>query len=201
MSRKLHKKHKYYIKPRQQGATKHILVPAPKSEILLQSTDITNPKTQTRVDNPEDIFNILLRQNFKQLPKSCHAITHSFFVWAAFQFGFTYTRWEISWHCMLKKKEHPFSQKMRIIQLFEGDLNGALKFLMGRRLMYHITHNKVVDADTYGSRLGKTAPEAILNLQGIFDYCRITKQKMGMLFNNADGCYDRIPPSLAEIAL
>ena len=294
------------MKPQQQGATKHILVPAPKSNFIPKSTDITNAEVQIRVDNPEDIFNVLLRQNFSQLLKSQNAITskgklldsigwntegdlvddllqginesrastiaegdkilanflkamkfavtgdgkkieefnwtygadkykatfsktreltacgpsgphmlhwkaaleresiicvHSFFVWAAFQFGFTYTRWETSWHCMLKKKAHPISQKMRIIQLFEGDLNGALKFLMGRRLMYHKTNNKVIDVDTYGSRLGKTAPEVILNLQGIFDHCRITKQNLGMLFNDADGCYNCIPPSLAEIAL
>ena len=40
---------------------------------------------------------------------------HSFFIWAAFQFGFSYDRWEQSWHCMLKKKDEPYSQKMRII--------------------------------------------------------------------------------------
>ena len=183
------------------------MVLAPKSKVIPQSTDITNPKVQTRVDNPEDIINVLLRQNFQQLLESQHVITsegkmldhlewntegdlvddllqglnvstagtitegdkilanfislmkyasiedgkviqefkwkygideykatfsktiestacgplglhmthwkavlerepimwvHSFFVWVAFQFGFTYTRWEISWHCMLQ---------------------------------------------------------------------------------------------------
>ena len=306
VSRKMHSRHKWYMKPHQTGAIKHILVPAPKSNIIPHSEDIVNPLAQTRVNDPKDIFNVLLRQNFHQLLKSQYAITsqgelqekigwnaegdfvdnllsgldeietssitegdqilsnfikamkmantedgkqikefqwtygieeykatfsktrettacgpsglhmshwkaalerdcimrvHSFFIWAAFQFGFSYKRWEISWHCMLQKKQHPFSQKMRIIQLFEGDFNGALKYLMGRRLMWHITHNKVIDADTYGSRLGKTATEAILNLQLIFDYCRLQKHNLGMLFNDADGCYDRIPPALADIAL
>ena len=90
---------------------------------------------------------------------------------------------------------------MRIIQLFEGDFNGVLKYILGRKLMWHITKNKVVDADTYGSRIGKTATEAILNLQLIFDNCRIWKRNFGMIFNDADGCYDRIPPVLADIAL
>ena len=67
--------------------------------------------------------------------------------------------------------------------------------------MWHITDNEIVDPDTYGSRLGKTATEAILNVQLIFDQCRLNKRNFGMLFNNADGCFDRIPPSLAEIAL
>ena len=323
-SRKIHNKHKHYLKPKQNGSTKYVMVPAPTTGFIPQPSDITNPTVQTRVDEPMQIFNILLRQNFRQLLKSQHAITsdgqfyekigvnvekdfvqeilqgipqntysptieeepvlqgsvtdnmlsteeaailfkhfiaamkyaetedgrqipeyiwkygveeykntfsktrestacgpsglhmshwkaalereplmrvHLFFIWAAFQFGFSYSRWEISWHCMLQKKEYPYSQKMRIIQLFEGDFNGALKYLMGRRLMWHITNNNIIDADTYGSRLGKTATEAIINLQLIFDYCRTTKTNLGMLFNNADRCFDRIPPNLADIAL
>lgn len=90
---------------------------------------------------------------------------------------------------------------MRIIQLFEGDFNGALKYLMGRCLMWHITNKQVIDADTYGSRLDKTATEVILNLQMIFDNCRISKVNMGMLFNNAVSCFNRVPPSLADVAL
>ena len=81
---------------------------------------------------------------------------HAFYIWAAFQFGFSYERWEVLWHCMLQKKELPYSQKMRIIQLFEGNFNGALKFLMGRHLMWYITKQGIVNAATYGSRLGKT---------------------------------------------
>ena len=66
---------------------------------------------------------------------------------------------------MLQKKDHPYAQKLRIIQLFEGDFNGALKYIMGRKLMHHITDSKSVDGDVYGSRVGKTAIEALLNLQ------------------------------------
>ena len=305
-SKKLHGKHKYYLKPKNKGATKYIMVPAPTTECIPKPSDITNAAVQMRVDEPSQVFNILLRQNFRQLLKSKDSIfsqgelqgkigwnaetefvnellqgtdinknksadngneilknfikamkyaevengesieeyqwtygieeykstfsktrestacgpsglhmshwkaalereqimkVHAFFVWAAFQFGFSYKRWEVSWHVMLQKKELPYSQKMRIIQLLKGDFNGALKFLMGRRLMWYITKKGLIDAATYGSRLGKTATDALLNLQLIFDQCRIKKQNMGMLFNDADGCYDRIPPSLAEIAL
>ena len=68
-------------------------------------------------------------------------------------------------------------------------------------MMWHITSNNLIDADTYGSRLGKTATEAVLNLQLIFDNCRIWKRNFEMIFNNADDCYNCIPPSLADIAL
>ena len=98
---------------------------------------------------------------------------HSFFIWAAFQFGFLYDRWNVSWHCMLQKKDLPYVQKLRIIQLFEGDFNGGLKYLLGRRLMDHVTKHKYMDTDTYGSRKGKSAIEAVLNMQLIFDNARI----------------------------
>lgn len=303
-AKRVHGKHKYYLKPTKQGATKHVYVPFPKTEMTVKESDITNVMCQTRVDDPRDVFNILLRQNLRHLMKSRDSIVtepeimekigrraeteyvekilqgvereplecekdsslgafikamkyaekndgttiknfkwtygveeykdtfsktreytacgpsglhmshwkaalererimkvHSFFMWAAFQFGFSFERWEVSWHVMLQKKDKPYSQKMRIIQLFEGDFNGALKYILGRKLMWHITSNGLVDADTYGSRIGKTATEAILNLQLIFDNCRIWKRNMGMIFNDADGCFDRIPPALADIAL
>ena len=32
---------------------------------------------------------------------------HSFFIWSAFVMGHSYDRWELSWHCMLQKKNIP----------------------------------------------------------------------------------------------
>ena len=33
---------------------------------------------------------------------------HAFFIWSAFAMGHSYDRWEVSWHCMIQKKKHPF---------------------------------------------------------------------------------------------
>ena len=126
---------------------------------------------------------------------------HSFYIWAAFNFGFSYARWEESWHCMIQKKQFPFSQKMRIIQLFEGDFNAGLKYLMGRLLMWHIHDNDVIDEEVYGSRKGKTGSEALINLQLLADHSRTWKLNLALLFNDASGCYDRVPPNLGEMAL
>ena len=126
---------------------------------------------------------------------------HSFYIWAAFNFGFTYDRWNESWHCMLQKKAHPFSQKLRIIQLFEGDFNAGLKYLLGKLLMWHAHDNAVIDDEVFGSRKGKTGAEALLHLQLLADHTRIWKKNLAVLFNDAAGCYDRVPPNLAELAL
>ena len=77
---------------------------------------------------------------------------------------------------MLKKKDQPYAQKLRIIQLFEADMNGALKYFMGRMLMRYATMKGILDSEAYGSRLGKSSIEAIINLQLIFDNHRIWKK-------------------------
>ena len=46
------------------------------------------------------------------------ARVHAFFMWAAFEYGFTYKRWEQSWHCMIQKLKDPLLPKLRIVQLF-----------------------------------------------------------------------------------
>jgi hypothetical protein len=66
------------------------------------------------------------------------ARVHSFLIEKALRYGFSYPRWQESWHCMLQKKAKPFIHRLRIIQLFEGDFNRALKYLFGCLVMYHI---------------------------------------------------------------
>lgn len=40
------------------------------------------------------------------------ARVHAFFIWAAFQFGFSYPHWEASWYCMIQKLEEPLYFKL-----------------------------------------------------------------------------------------
>lgn len=68
---KMHKKQRNFLKPRQDGGIKHVLVPQPRTGILARNGNITDIKTQCRVENPKDVFNVLLRQNFQHLLKSC----------------------------------------------------------------------------------------------------------------------------------
>ena len=73
---------------------------------------------------------------------------------------------------MLQKKNYPFSKKLRIIQLFEGDFNAGLKFLLGRKLMWHIHNNAIIDDEIFGSRKGKTGHGALISLQLLADHSR-----------------------------
>ena len=210
-SRKLHSKQKNFLKPIVKGGIRSVLVPAPRTNVESKENNITNPETQCEFYDPQEVFNVLLRQNYRHLLKSemsfftkgslmgkigylaeheivdeileglnieegiceshkemgstlqnfirasakiknsegkkipdygwtygaeeyketfkktretttcgpsglhmshwkaaCEnnilATTHAFFIWAAFQFGFSYPRWEVSWFCMLLKK-------------------------------------------------------------------------------------------------
>ena len=129
------------------------------------------------------------------------AEVHAFFIWAAMQFGFSYERWEKSWHCMLQKTEWAIYPKLRIIQLFEGDFNAALKYLIGKTLMKYTTELNLLNDDIFGSRKGKTSTEAMITLQLSYDHHRTWQKVMVSLFNDAEGCYDRIPANLADICM
>ncbi len=129
------------------------------------------------------------------------ARVQAFFIEKAFQYSFSYPRWQTSWHCMLQKDATPYLHRLRIIQLFEGDFNGALKYLLGRLLMYHIVNQNKCDTQAFGSIPGRTSHEALITLQLIYDNARINKKVIASMFNDAAGCYDRIRPSLSSICM
>ena len=296
-SKRVHKKQRYFLNPQQKGGIRQLLVPAPKTNITSKESNITDPDTQYEVEDQNQMFDILLRQNFRHLLKSSKSLftqgeliekigvhaenefvdlllngtakyedilrrhekygdslkrfleqiirpvgkegkpigefqwqfgveeyratfsktgeniscgpsglhmshwkaalesemlmkVHSFFIQSAFRYGFTYKRWEVSWHCMIQKKEQPYVQKLRIIQLFKGDMNGGLKFLLGRMLMKHINNERIIDSEIFGSRPGKTGAEALLGLQLLndsFQRCgRLLRQDTSYIGSNSN---------------
>ena len=300
---KMHNKQRRFLKPKNTGTIRKLLVPSPIEGI---PEDIYDDAFYTEVNTSEEMFNVLLRQNFRHLMKSkdsmfskgsvldkigwyaekdgaqsilegtCNAKAltteypefgneaeefinaikysevngksnsfewkygpdeyiatfnktreatacgpsglhmshwkaacerkriarvHAFFIWAGFQLGITYPRWEQSWHCMLQKTNKPIVTKLRIIQLFEGDFNAALKYLLGKKLMKYMHENDIHDSETFGSRIGKTAPEAVQNIRLLCDHSRIWKKTTAIFFNDAEGCYDRIPPNLCSLTM
>ena len=118
---------------------------------------------------------------------------------APFKYGFTYKEWEISVHCMIMKDDLPFVHRLRIIQLFEGDLNGALQLLFGRRQMNYMDQHKLNSDATYGGRKGKGCHQALNRIQYTTLYSRIMKQPMGLVDVDATGCFDRMVGRLLSL--
>ena len=59
----------------------------------------------------------------------------------------------------------------------------------------------IIDEEVFGSRKGRTGAEALITLQLLADHVRTWKINLALLFNDADGCFDRIPATIAELAL
>ena len=119
----------------------------------------------------------------------------------AFVHGFTYKRWEVSYHCMLQKRDRPYIHRLRIIQLFEGDFNGALKYILGRVLMYYMSDKGQIHEQCFGSIPGKSAQEAMITLQLLYDNHRLLRKTLASMFNDATGCYDLIRQNLSSVTM
>jgi hypothetical protein len=67
--------------------------------------------------------------------------------------------------------------------------------------MYHIVKSTQCSSQAFGSIPGRTAHEALLTLQLVYDNTRLMKQPTASLFNDAAGCYDRIRPLLSYLSM
>ena len=66
---------------------------------------------------------------------------------------------------MLQKLAIPTWEKLRIIQLLEGDFNGGLQYLFGRKLMHYADVTNISSESTYGGRKGKNCHDALARIQ------------------------------------
>ena len=142
----------------------------------------------------------IIMPHWKIISENSHLSTiQAWLMEAPFKHGFTYKEWEISVHCMLMKDELPFYHRLRIIQLFEGDMNGALQLLFGKRQMQYMdVHNLNSDA-TYGGRKGKGCHQALNRIQYTTLYSRTMRQPMGLVDVDATGCFDRMVGRLLSL--
>ena len=129
-----------------------------------------------------------------------HVKLHSLLISAPFKYGFSYEDWEISLHCMLQKGDLPLWLRLRIIQLFEGDLNVALNQIFGiRQMQYRDTHHLNTEA-TYGGRKRKSCHQALARIQyTTAEHSRITRTPVGFTDIDAAGCFDRVTGCLNSI--
>ena len=67
--------------------------------------------------------------------------------------------------------------------------------------MYHMVHNNKIDTQAFGSIPGKTAHEALVTMHLLIDNYRVMKRNVAIIFNDTEGCFDRIRPIMNDIAL
>ena len=116
------------------------------------------------------------------------------------RYGFAPTRWCKSITIMIAKD--PGSSKIeriRVIHLFEADYNFTLKLLWGKRLVYQGEDHNCFGHQQF-ARPGHQAIDAVHKKTLTYDLSRIMAVNLGVLDNDASGCYDRIVVALGMIA-
>jgi hypothetical protein len=122
---------------------------------------------------------------------------HSTMMSIPFQVGFAPERWTKVTDIMLEKEQNnPRCHRLRILALFETDLNQAKRIIIGRNLLHHMNDHSMIPAMQYGSVPGKHCLSAVLKKVLSHDHLRLTKQNGAFLENDAVGCYDRLVNNL-----
>ena len=97
------------------------------------------------------------------------------------------------------KKARPYVDKLRIIQLFEADFNLALKYILGRKLLYHGEDQCINSTQTHGSQPGRSTHDALSITTLAYDLARLERTTLVSILNDAAGCYDRMLHNLMTV--
>ncbi len=110
-----------------------------------------------------------------------------------FQIGFTPDQWTRVTDIILEKTAgDACCHRLRIIALFESDLNHAKRISIGRKVSHFLEDQKMLTEMQYGSRPGKRCISAVLKKVLQHDHIRLQKQTAAFVENDATGCYDRL---------
>ena len=107
-------------------------------------------------------------------------------------------RWQRVINKMIEKDPgDPKIHRLRVIHLFEADLNLIFGIHWNRRLMWRCTQKKTLCEDQWGSRPGKSALDVACLKALTYELSALTRTDCGTFDNDATACYDRIVPNVA----
>ena len=78
-----------------------------------------------------------------------------------FRYGFACSHWLKSVQALLQKENLPYIIRLRIIELFELDYNGMLKYLIGRKYAQFEQLKKFQNEESYGAVKKKSSHDAL----------------------------------------
>jgi hypothetical protein len=112
----------------------------------------------------------------------------------------SYSRWQRVANLMLEKDFGiPKIHRLRIIHLYEADLNLLMGIYFARVLVRHIESNHRFNDGCYGNRAGLSAHEPVFVEELQNTICYLSRTNRLDQDNDATACYDRIPPNLANL--
>ena len=117
-----------------------------------------------------------------------------------FKYSYAPRRWLSTVQVMLEKiPGTPWSHRLRIIELFDSQLNAAMQIFFGRRMVHNALDKGLIHPSAFGSVPKRNAQDALLEKTLTF-HMLILRRSDGAIFDcDAKGCYDRIAPKLSTI--
>ena len=132
--------------------------------------------------------------------RSSLATLHSDMINLALRNGQSYQRWKKVANIMLEKEPgNPKIHRLRVIHLYEADYNLILA-LTARALVHHAEDNKLLNNNLYGARPGRTAHDPVGIEEFVSEITRLSRKPCIKNTEDATACYDRIIPSLGNLA-
>ena len=117
-----------------------------------------------------------------------------------FKYGYAQKKLCKTVQIMLEKNPgSPWTHRLRIIELFDSQLNAAMQIVFGKRMVYNALDNGAVHPSAFGSVPGRNAQEALLEKTMTFDMMRIRRANGAIYDCDAEGCYDRINPKFSSV--
>ena len=117
-----------------------------------------------------------------------------------FRFAFVPDRWAQTVQILLEKDPGaPWTHRLRIIELFDSQLNAGLQIIFGKRMIQNALKRDLVHSSTYGSIPNRTAQDAVMEKTLSLDMMRVKKVSGAVFDCDAKGCYDRIIAALQSV--
>lgn len=127
---------------------------------------------------------------------------YAIMMWLPYKEGFSPERWRVVLDVMLPKEENNWKiHRLRIIQLYESDVNQSMRFFFARQMGFMLKDSDCIPDMQFGSRPGKMSISPVLQKQLTYDIVRQSKGVMGCVENDAIGCYNRTANKLGYIKL
>ena len=115
--------------------------------------------------------------------------------------GLSLQRWNQVVNIMIHKVEGSYLlNKLRVIHLFEADYNGLIGLQFNRTILYQAEQRQLLNDSQWGSRPHRQTIDALMLKELSYDLACLTKTSLATFDNDAQGCYDRVPCSLAMLA-
>ena len=109
-------------------------------------------------------------------------------------------RWQIVVNVLIEKiPGTPRIDKLRVIHLFEADLNLVFGILFNRRMLRQCEKQKLLSPEQWGARSGKCANDPLLIKRLTYETINLTCTDAATFDNDAKSCYDRIVINIAML--